>query len=139
MIVGVIAKLCLVGGSELRGIAKPAVLQVCRRQPGGHAESVVGVLAQRLAEILAGHAHREGIHLRRDRQALRLPHEIQDLGFVAGDQHRIDVLASDLRQQRIEVGGVGAVALVHGHGQTCLLQLRPRALRHRNVEGIVGI
>ena len=103
MIVRLIAELRLVDRGELRGITEPAVLQLGRRQPGRHAEGVVGVLAQRLAEVVARHAHGEGVHLRRDRQALGLPHEIQDLGFVAGDQHHIDVLALDLREQRIEV------------------------------------
>src|SRR6185437_14052596 len=139
MIVWIVTEFRLVGHGELPGVAEPAILEFCGWQPGRHAEGVVRVLAQGLTEILAGDAHRERIHLRRDRKALGLSYEIQYLGLVAGHQHHIYVLASDLREQRIEVCGVGAISLVHRQCEACLLQFWPCAIRHRNVEGVVSI
>ena len=139
MVVRVIAVLGLVGLGELLGVAEPAVLQRGLGQPGRHAEGVVGVLAQRLAKVLTGHADGERIQLGRDRQALGVAHEVEDLRLVPGHQHGVHVLGLHLRQQRAEVAGVAAVALVHHQVEAGRLEQRPRAVRGGDVERIIGI
>ncbi len=139
MVVRLVAELRLVFGREGLRVAEPAILERGRWQPGAHAVSVVGVLAERLAKVLARHADGERIHLRRRRKALGLAHEVEDLSFVSGHEHDVSILAFDLRQQRVEVGRVGAVALVHDHVHAGLLQQRPRAVGDRDVEGVVRV
>src|SRR6185503_19478668 len=95
VIIGLVTETFFVLIGELFGIAEILVLQSRRWHPRTHPERIVRVLAQSSSKVGAGHTDSERIELRVDVKSLGLANKIQDFGFMAGDENRIDALVFD--------------------------------------------